>query len=131
MNTRWLMIISAVTLGAAGIILTFMPKEIAQFLNMPEPTSFIFQILGALYVGFAMLNWTAKANIMGGIYSRPVALGNFTHFLIGVLALMKMAVHDSHWSIGWLFAIPYALFTLLFGLVLFAHPAAINKTPIQ
>lgn len=83
------MTITAAILGATGIVLTFMPQEVASFLNLPEATTILFQILGALYFGFAMLNWTAKANLIGGIYSRPVAIANFTHFLIGGLALAK------------------------------------------
>ena len=74
-------------MGVTGIILSFIPQEVSHFLSLTESTPIVFQILGALYFGFAMLNWTAKANLIGGIYSRPVAIGNFTHFLIGGLIL--------------------------------------------
>lgn len=127
MNTKLLMTISAVVLGAAAIILTFMPEEVAHFLNLTGSYPIILQILGALYFGFAMLNWTAKGNLIGGIYSRPVAIGNFSHFLIGGLALIKLALHNPGWTSIWVCAVVYLIFALLFGWVFFNNPASANK----
>jgi len=127
MNTKLLMTISAVVLGATGIVLTFMPQVVSRILNLPESTTILFQILGALYFGFAMLNWTAKANLIGGIYSRPVAIANFTHFLIGGLALTKWVVNNSNYTYIWACAILYLILALLFGRVLFTDPRFANK----
>jgi len=128
MNTKLLMTLSAIILGVTGIILTFMPQEVSAFLNLPASIPVVFQILGALYFGFAMLNWTAKANLIGGIYSRPVAIGNFTHFLIGGLALIKLVVRNTNNTYLWPCAILYLIFALLFGYVFFTNPASANKT---
>lgn len=128
MNTKLLMTISAVILGVAGIILSFMPQEVSYFLSLPETNSIVFQILGALYFGFAMLNWTAKANLIGGIYSKPVAIGNFTHFLIGGLALIKLLPDNTNGTSIWARAILYLIFAALFGYVLFTNPASTNKS---
>ena len=122
------MTISAVILGVTGIILSFIPQEVSHFFSMTGSTPIVFQILGALYFGFAMLNWTAKANLFGGIYSRPVATGNFTHFLIGGLALIKLLLHNTNGTSMWACAILYLIFAVLFGYVLFNHPASTNKS---
>ena len=127
MNTKFLMTISAIILGVTGIILTFIPQEVSRYLNLTESTPILFQILGALYFGFAMLNWTTKANLIGGIYSRPFAIGNFTHFLIGGLALIKLVLHDTKRTCIWTCAILYLIFALLFGYVLFTNPSSTNK----
>lgn len=127
MNTKLLMTISAVILGATGIILTFIPQEVSRYLNLTESNPILLQILGALYFGFSMLNWTAKANLIGGIYSRPVAIGNFTHFLIGGLALIKLVLHNTNCTYIWACAILYLIFALLFGYVLFINPSSTNK----
>ena len=119
---------SAVILGVTGIILSFIPQEVSHFLSLTESTPIVFQILGALYFGFAMLNWTAKANLIGGIYSRPVAIGNFTHFLIGGLALIKLLLHNTNGTSIWTCAILYSIFALLFGYVLLTNPASTNKS---
>ena len=47
------------------------------------------QACGVLYLGFAILNWMAKDDLIGGIYSRPVAMGNFLHFFTIAMALVK------------------------------------------
>jgi hypothetical protein len=86
----------------------------------------VLQISGALYFGFAILNWTAKENLIGGIYSKPVAVGNFAHFLIGGLALAKLVFKDM--SLTYLLpAIIYSIFAILFGYVFFMNPVSKNK----
>ena len=127
MNTKILMTISAVILGTIGIILTFIPQEVSRYLNLTESTPILFQILGSLYFGFGILNWTAKANLIGGIYSKPVAIGNFTHFFIGGLALIKLVLHNTNWTCIWACAILYLIFALLFGYVLFTNPSSTYK----
>lgn len=91
MNTKYLMIASSVFLGLIGLLCVFAPHEILLYCRLEESEIFelIIQILAALYLGFALLNWTAKANLIGGIYSKPVSLGNFLHFLIGGITLSK------------------------------------------
>ena len=63
------------------------------------------------------MNWMAKTVLIGGIYARPLAIGNFTHFLVGALALLKYAFSAPHIWIVWVAAIIYAL--LRFYSVLF------------
>ncbi len=118
---------SALILGTTGILLTFIPREVASFLHFTESTTIPFQILGALYFGFAMLNWTAKANLIGGIYSRPVCIGNFTHFLIGGLALVKLVLRNNYENGILICAIIYIIFAILFGYVFFNNPGIVKK----
>jgi len=127
MNSKLLMAVSAVVMGAAGILLIFIPDEISHFANLSESAPLLLQILGALYFGFAMLNWTAKANLIGGIYSRPVAIGNFTHYLIGALTLIKLVLHSTNGIFIWVCAIVYLIFALLFGWIFFANPTLAHK----
>lgn len=126
MNTKLLMSTSAAVLGIAGIVLIFFPQEFAKLFNLAG-TEIILQVLGALYFGFAMLNWAARANLIGGIYSRPVAIGNLTHFAIGGLALVKLAFHHPSPSYIWI-AIVYTVFAILFGYVFYTSPAMKNKS---
>lgn len=126
MNTKLLMTASAIFLGLTGIGLTFLPNEIAQYAGISdtETIQLILQVAGALYFGFAMLNWMAKGNIIGGIYNRPVAIANFSHFLIGGLALIKGLInHQELTYFIWILTGMYSIFGLLFGVVLFRHPS--------
>ena len=110
---------------SAGIALTFFPQEILRLMSVEKNNylPLILQILGALYFAFGMLNWMAKANIIGGIYSRPIAIGNASHFFIGGMALLKSAA-DSNVIPVWIAGFIYLVLAILFGKVLFTHPAS-------
>ena len=124
MNTKLLMTVSALAMGITGIILSFLPHEVLGYFNATTTVSdpLILQILGALYFAFAMVNWTAKANLIGGIYARPIAIGNLTHFMVGSLALIKnyFSRHDGPTTL--MFALVYMIFAVLFSIVFFRHP---------
>jgi hypothetical protein len=124
MNTKLLMTLSALAMGLTGISLSFLPHEIVSYLSGATATvrdALVLQVLGALYFAFAMVNWIAKANLIGGIYARPIAIGNLTHFTIGALALAKgyFAIHAMEVMVV---AIVYAVFAILFAVVFFRHP---------
>jgi hypothetical protein len=129
MNTNLIMTISSLAMGVAGLGLTFLPKEIVSYFIGVENAgiAIILQILGALYFAFAMLNWTAKGNLIGGIYARPVAIGNLTHFIVAALAVVKAYI-----SLGWFWLIPlgivYSVFALLFAKIFITHPVTDKKT---
>lgn len=117
------MTVSAVVMGITGIILSFLPHETLNHFNASTTISdpLILQILGALYFAFAMVNWTAKANLIGGIYARPIAIGNLTHFIVGGLALIKNYFSQHDVTILML-ALVYMVFAVLFSIVFFRHP---------
>jgi ABC-type multidrug transport system permease subunit len=114
-------------MGLTGIILTFFPQEIAGFFKMADANIILLQVLGGLYFGFAMLNWAAKANLTGGIYSRPVTIGNLAHFVIVGLALLKFGSRNTSNIYVWIAVILYLIFAILFGIVFFTSPVMNNK----
>ena len=114
---------TAVLLGALGFAATFLPQEIlVRAGTVPvELNILLVQIAGALYLGFAMLNWMAQGNIIGGIYSRPVAIGNLAHFTIAGLALLKSIVAGEHSIEVMVGTAIYAIFAALFAFLAFVH----------
>jgi len=124
------MISSCIFLGALGITFTFIPDEIISGLSVkPNQISTLsLQLLGALYLGFAMLNWMAKGSLIGGIYNRPIAIGNFMHFTVGALALIKIITKiHTHSEIVISLTIVYSVFAILFGYVFRTNPSSIEK----
>ena len=91
MNTKLLMTSSALILGLAGVFALFAPDVLltTQGAAVTGNLSVMIQLMGALYFSFALMNWTAKDSLIGGIYARPVSLANFSHFFAGVLLLLK------------------------------------------
>ncbi len=126
MHTKILMSLSAFFLAVLGIGISFMPQEILAHYGTQTtgPVVLLIQIAGALYLGFAILNWTARSILIGGIYARPVALGNFLHFAVVTVAGSKAIAHG---GIGgteiMVVGAMYSAFAVWFGLVLFTHPS--------
>lgn len=74
-------------------------------------------------MGFAMMNWMAKEILIGGIYARPLAVGNFMHFMVGALALLKGGFKNADMPLIWIAVVLYTVFAVGFAVVLFTHPA--------
>jgi hypothetical protein len=130
MNTKILMVASAVFLAILGILTTFFPYEVlAQHGTEPDgPTVLLIEMMGATYLGFALLNYAARGVIIGGIYARPLALGNFLHFAMVTVALAREAIdHQVIQLAGSAFV--FGIFAVGFGWVLFRQfPAASPNT---
>ena len=125
MNTKAILASSAVVLGLIGLTLTFLPKEILLYINADPNLELrlIIQLTGAFYFAFAMLNWMSKGVMIGGIYNRPVAIANLTHFLIGGLALLKALAANSNIHPGlYVLALIYVIYGVIFALILNRHP---------
>lgn len=131
MNTKLVMGTAAFLLAVIGIGFSFLSEEIVAFagIAISKTSEIVFQLLGALYFGFAMLNWMAKGSAIGGIYNRPIAIANFAHFFIGGLALAKALISNAGpATLLWLLAMAYLLFALFFGYLLFFYtPVAVKK----
>lgn len=115
---------SALLMGVLGLAATFLPQEIVQYASgAASPLAALaVQVMGALYIGFALLNWMAQGHLIGGIYSRPVAVGNFCHFLIAALALLKGLAAGQHAPAVVVGAVVYAAFAALFARVVWWPP---------
>ena len=115
------MISSAAFMAVLGLATTFMPQEIIASLggDAGRTLPLLVQVLGALYLAFAILNWTAKDSLIGGIYSRPVSLGNFVHFAIGAVTLLKALVGGERPVRLSVCAAIYVVFAVAFGAVVF------------
>lgn len=98
MKTKWLLSSSAVIMGLVGLAGTFIPEEILKILGIdPTPVTLILlQIIGGLYLGFAMLNWFTRSALIGGIYNKPVVLGNLMHCIVVFFALIRHLAEQFH-----------------------------------
>jgi len=111
-------------MAALGVLACFLPQEIATHFGAPQDSQVVLlmQIGGALYLGFAILNWTARAVLISGIYSRPVALGNFLHFGVVAAVLLQVLIGGFRANEVFVGTALYPLLGIWFGLVLFTHP---------
>ena len=119
---------SAILSALLGVAASFLPQEILSYAGAGSGGVgiVIVQAAGALYLGFAALNWTAQGNLIGGIYSRPVALANFMHFAVGSIAMLKVAAGGEREVALLLLCATYSLFAALFGIVTFTSPSGLG-----
>jgi hypothetical protein len=121
MQSRIIMAAAAIAMGIAGVAGLFAPQELLHALGITAelvPT-LLTQLTAALFLGFAMVDWLAKDSLIGGIYNRPVSVGNLTHFAIGAITLIKAAA--SHATTPPLVAAAaiYTLFAIAFAMLVF------------
>jgi hypothetical protein len=128
---RLVMISSAAWMALCGLAATFAPQELLARAALPAAGTPLvaMQLLGALYLSFAMVNWMAKESLIGGIYNRPVALGNTLHFSMGAIALVRAAVGGFDPAVIVPLAIVYAVLALAFGTMLVTSPVAPSREP--
>ena len=114
---------SGLAMVAAGLAGSFLPHEILRYAGV-EPAGLlpvIVQLHAAILVGFGAMNWMSKESLVGGIYARPLVIGNLAHFVVGALALLKNL--SAGMPPGLLAtAVVYTIFAIGFGAVLFASP---------
>jgi hypothetical protein len=125
------MTVSAVFLVLLGATCTFAPDLVlARFAGSTSMAAqTLTQLAGALYVGFAALNWMSRGSLMGGIYGRPVAIGNLLHFVAGAFALVKAAPVLGQPVLAWPVATGYVLCAVGFALVVFRNPLVAREKP--
>jgi hypothetical protein len=130
MKTKTLMIASTVFLGVAGLSALFIPEELLKFFNLSQanPLPVMIQLMGALYLSFALMNWTARDNIIGGVYLRPISIANFAHFMVGALSLLKYQLSNlTSGFLLWGMLTIYVIFATIFTWLVFFHTGIDSK----
>jgi hypothetical protein len=114
---------SAFALGASGLAATFLPQEVLAWLgaHASPPGVTLVQLLGAALIGFGFVNWTAKGSLVGGIYNRPIVLGNLVHFASGALTMARLVPGRASVPLVAIAAV-YVLFAVTFAVALFGDP---------
>ena len=123
--SRLLMSVSAAVLAAFGLAGSFLPHEtLARLGAAPSaPLVLLLQAFGAVCLGFALLDWMSRHAAIGGIYGRPLVVGNLLHFASAALAFFKLMLRNPELRTLWPLGLVYALLALGFGVALFRQPS--------
>jgi len=121
--------LSAIFLALLGLATSYFPQIVLETHGtVPDnATLLLVQMMGALYLGFAILNWTARGVLIGGIYARPLALGNFLHFAMVAVMLARAAISHGVIQLA-TSAFVFSVFAIWFGVVLFRSPVRSPQT---
>jgi hypothetical protein len=127
MHSRVLLTGSAAYLFGSGVVLNFFPQEVAALAGLAGAPSgaVLLQVIAGLYVGMGLTNWMWRGHLLGGIYGRPIGVGNVAHFTVGAFALGRAAFGGQLPPSVWAITGVYVLFALAFAwTVFFRNPLA-------
>lgn len=90
--TKLILSLSAGWCALSGLAALFLPEEIAAASGAAASPHFtlVVQLCAAMLLGFAMLDWMSRGNLVGGIYARPLVVANFVHFAVGAITMLEM-----------------------------------------
>ena len=101
-----------------GTIFTFLPQETALFIGddiTDGANLIIYQLSGAALLGIGLLNYMGRGMILGGIYGKPLLLGNLVYHLTAGITCIRFAMTAESWH---LYAIAVMTYTLIsFGFI--------------
>lgn len=113
-------------MALVGFMAAVFSQEILRYFGHPAEgfAVVLVKIVAGLYFGLAILNWMARGNMIGGIYSRPVGLANFAHFLAVAVVLVKQLPTTPNTAEFAVTAGLNAVFAGAFGFVVFGRGGA-------
>jgi hypothetical protein len=121
------MVASSIALFIAGVACLFVPVETLSLLGFSGASEVSGQIFGALYLGFASANWTARGSMIGGIYARPLSMANCVHFFVGATVLIK-GIPTGALNVAYIcVTLAYLVFAVVFAFLVFGRPGCIDN----
>lgn len=123
MHGRQILTLSALILFAVGGAALFVGDELARLLDAGSSNdlALTIQLIGCGLLGFAALNWMSRGNRIGGIYARPIGIGNLLLFTTASLTIGKAALAGSLPGIVTSVGVVFAVLAIAFAWLVFVH----------
>jgi hypothetical protein len=115
---------SATVLLLGGFALLFASDVLLPALvpGFPPAAAWLGQLLGAAWLGIAVLNWLQRAVVIGGNYGRPVVFANLTLYLVSALSLLRGLLGGGVPRVLWLLLAALAGLAVSYGALLLRGP---------
>lgn len=116
-----------VVLGLAGL---FLPEAVAGGLALPAGASQVVPLVAGGQLGFAAVNWVGRGAIYGGIYGKPIVLGNWLNGVIATSTLVDWQLDaPSASATGWVVVGLLVVYVAAFTRLLFWPPFRDSASP--
>jgi len=95
---KWIMHLSAFVNGITGIVISFFPRETGKLINTSSQSGtdlLLIKLIGATLFGYGVMNFLARNSVIGGIYGKPMVIGNMIFHLIVGGQLLKFIAGGS------------------------------------
>ncbi len=120
----------AVFLFLQGMGATFLSREILAVFRwrQDELPDLLLKMLGALQLGWGMLNYMYRNHPFGGIFGRPLLLANLAILIASGMALVRAGSHSGgSFPALWIFASAYLVLASLILKIIRTDPPPIPK----
>jgi hypothetical protein len=123
MSGRLILSFSAIFLFIAGGATLFAPGELARAFDPTGSRALpvTVQLIGSGFLGFALMNWMSRRNRIGGIYARPLGMGNLLLFATAALTVGKAAAARNLPAAGMGVCMVLAMLAVSFAWLVFVH----------
>ncbi len=124
MKLSTLLIINAVVAALFGIAFVLIPGQIVSLYGVEATATLNYagQLLGAAFVGFAVLTWSAR-NSNDSAARRAIVLALFIGYATGFAVALIGQLNNVVGALGWSTVAIYLLLALGYGYFQFAKPA--------
>lgn len=129
MSSRTILTITSILLFATGGLAVFAADEVAGLMELEVSfeTRIFAEFAGIGMLALAVQNWMSRARPIGGVYARPLGLGNLLFFSTSALTLGRYLAAETLPREMIAVCGVFALLALAFAwLVFFSQPAADN-----
>ena len=91
-SSKYLLTSLAAFVFVQGLGTSFFGGEILVIFSVPQDSLsiLIVQMLGALQLGWGMLNYMCRNNKYGGIFGRPLLLANLAVLVVSGMAILRV-----------------------------------------
>lgn len=127
MSSRTILTITSILLFAAGGLAVFAADEVAGLMDLEVSfeTRMFAEFAGIGMLALAIQNWMSRGRPIGGVYARPLGLGNLLFFSSSALTLGRYLAAETLPIEAIALCGLFALLAVAFAwLVFFSRPAA-------
>jgi hypothetical protein len=123
--------ISAIVLFLGGIAFLFAADVILPILasDIPPSATWVGELIAAGWLGMAAVNWLSRGLVIGGVYGRPVVIGNLVIYFVTAMVLIRVTLGDGGLRLAGGLAIPALLLAGVYSWLLFRGPFASDMPP--
>ncbi|MPY68161.1 hypothetical protein F8S09_16015 [Deinococcus sp. SDU3-2] len=113
---RWLLTASAALLFTLGLPLLFAAGLTAAWLGAPSVAGeALAQLAASGLLGLGVINWWGRGNPIGGIYGRPLGLGNLLCLMSAAASLGRVTLVGELPGVAWVVVLVLTGLTLAFA----------------
>lgn len=125
MKLKTLFIINTIVAGLFGLGFLFVPNQVTApyGVTLNEAGIGIIRLLGAAFIGFALIAWFAR-DAAASEARRAIVLSYFIAFVIDTLVSLQGQLTGTFNALGWSTVVISALFALSYGYFQFMKPEA-------